>query len=323
MAEAPFDARLEERASLPGHLGPVGALGWAPRAGLLLAGDRAGGVRLWDLGAGSSTLVGTTGVVRSVAISADGDEAVSGDEAGNITVWDLARRVPRILVPTEQRVVASLAFSPTRPVLASGGWEQDVRLWELPSGRLAGTVLEDAWMVESIGFARDGRLAAGARDGSVFVWGQDGGEPEATLMLRPGVSAVAFSPDGKWLAAGNLTGSVVLWNTRTYRMQAILDGAGSEVRVVAFSPDGSLMAIGSGDAQHGRPGALDQWHVPSSRLLSRVGADGDVLAAVFESNERLVTGAVRGDPNGLVVWGVVKTPRAVAARTAAERPGTP
>ena len=62
-----------------------------------------------------------------------------------------------------------------------------------------------------------------------------------------GVHAVAFSPDGQMLAAGDWNGSTYLWDTATGTQAAALadpDLAGAGVQSVAFSPDGQVLAIG-------------------------------------------------------------------------------
>ena len=66
------------------------------------------------------------------------------------------------------------------------------------------------------------------------------------------VASVAFSPDGKILAAGSDDEKVWLWNladpAHPTRLGQPLTGPDS-VNSVAFSPDGKTLAAGSGDAR--------------------------------------------------------------------------
>jgi WD40 repeat protein len=63
------------------------------------------------------------------------------------------------------------------------------------------------------------------------------------------VHAVAFSPDGHWLATGSWDHTVRLWDTHARAAApVVLRGHESAVTAVAFSPDGRWLATGSNDS---------------------------------------------------------------------------
>jgi WD40 repeat protein len=65
-----------------------------------------------------------------------------------------------------------------------------------------------------------------------------------------GVTAIAFSPDGHWLATGSWDWTARLWDTQNpTAAPVILSGHDGEVLAVAFSPDGQWLATGSGDTR--------------------------------------------------------------------------
>jgi len=84
----------------------------------------------------------------------------------------------------------------------------------------------------------------------VWLWnlvtGRIVGPLHATSSFRYGVSAVAFSPDGMWLASADTDGTVGLWNPATGQLVGapIQVSAQNGVVSVAFSPDGKWLASG-------------------------------------------------------------------------------
>jgi WD40 repeat protein len=71
-----------------------------------------------------------------------------------------------------QRVsVRAVAFHPGSQLVATGGWEGDVRLWDVVSGRPVGPSLPQRGSVLALAFDPAGRtLAAAGEDGTCRIW---------------------------------------------------------------------------------------------------------------------------------------------------------
>jgi len=209
----------------------------------------------------TSFLHNNEGGVRSVAFSSNGKTLAAGYDSGyrpasgvsvsGVLLFDVARR-RRLGVPLTgpEGVINSVAFSPDGRTLAAGG-DGGVVLWDVARReRLVDQPLAVAeGGVESIAFSPDGKtLAAGCRrtvrtrgnlevlgDGGVVLWDVARREWLVDPLLavaEGGGLSVAFSPDGKILAAGGDCG-VVLWDV--VRRERLVDQPLAVVKGVVVS----------------------------------------------------------------------------------------
>jgi WD40 repeat protein len=129
-------------------------------------------------------------------------------------------------------------------LLASGGGDGEVKLWDVMAGSLLNAyTTSEGDSVGEIVFSPDGKtLAAAIHNSYVYLWDVATGRGNSALSGDAGV--VAFSPDGRSLATGDAYYSrrVMLWNVATSTLVRTLSGPDSGVRSIAFSPDGSLLA---------------------------------------------------------------------------------
>jgi WD40 repeat protein len=100
--------------------------------------------------------------------------------------------------------VRALAYAPDDPsLLASGGDDKTVRLWEPITGHERAVLSGHRDGVLALAFAPDGgRLTSSGREGAVMVWNVDLANPVALLHLPTGpILSVAFHPDGRSILA--------------------------------------------------------------------------------------------------------------------------
>jgi WD40 repeat protein len=102
---------------------------------------------------------------------------------------------------------------------------------------------------------------------------------DLTLKVGPlaPVAAVAFSPDGKLLAAGSY-GRVTVWDLTTAKPVKVLTNVLGAVNDLRFSPDGTLLAVAGG--QPSAKGDLRLYAVADWRLVVSLGGHQDVIFSV-------------------------------------------
>jgi WD40 repeat protein len=106
----------------------------------------------------------------ALTLSGDGRYLVAAVDY-SAKVYDIAKRLELFELKGHKGQVWAVAVSPDGESIATGSWDETVRLWDLHSGRERATFRWPIGRVYSLAFAPDGlRLAAGGDRGSVVVW---------------------------------------------------------------------------------------------------------------------------------------------------------
>jgi WD40 repeat protein len=211
---------------------------------------------------------------------------------GLVTFWDLAKNSSRTLA-SQGRPVFSVAFSPKRSTLATGGWEDGVKLWDLDTGE-SKNLAEPPFTSISLRFSPDERFLAsgggGWDDGRIKVWEGDGKgnwQLVTTLEHERLVTSVAFSTDGETLAAADWSGAIKLWEIPSGRQPVSAAGHRVPVLAVVLSPDGRTLASG------GLERNVRLWRAGTGNLLASLPTQTGVNSLTFSADGKtLVAGGM-------------------------------
>ncbi|MCI0359168.1 MAG: protein kinase, partial [Planctomycetaceae bacterium] len=204
-------------------------------------------------------------------------------------------------------IVYMAALSPDGRMIASGGADYHIRLWDAATGECL-TVLDPphADDVNWLAFSPDGRtLVSAGDDNAIRLWSV--ADRRQTVVLAnpsPVVECAVFSPDGATLATAGSDCIIRLWNVAERRIEFTLTShqpvnQGTRVagiEMLAWSGDGKLLASA------GHDGYVVIHNVASREVQRRLEVGSNVLAVAFApDNRRVAVGEREGEVS---LWNV-------------------
>jgi|GEM_PF-719961 len=232
-------------------------------------------------------------VVRSVAFTPDG--AVLAAAGGNIDdfavhIWEASSGQSLGTLDGHTGIIWGVAFSPDGQMLASVSSDKTAKIWDWRKRSLLKS-LDFPGEVSSVSFSPDGQaLAVGGVDepqnqiqnAAVWTFSVDSWKPVRKFSEYLNVTAMAYSPDGRWLLGGGTSRNVQVWQASDGASLFTFNHA-HQVSKAAISPDSSSVATATCETTINTictEGGVWLWDLRTGRLIQKLKGFPDVVESV-------------------------------------------
>jgi WD40 repeat protein/serine/threonine protein kinase/tetratricopeptide (TPR) repeat protein len=234
------------------HRGSVGIVAFGPNGRLLATGSVDQTARLWEVADGQpyGQPLHHPSPIWRVVFSPDGKllaTASSGAVAARI--WRACQPLRTELV-TERRGVHIGAISTDGKVGAIVS-ENTVYLWDTTEIKKLGEGLQHDGQVSKVVLSSNGKSLASVVSNNICLWDLST-RKSSVLIVNDWIEALAFSPEGRFFAAGTAGYKAHVFEVATGRCLPVIS-CGGDVSSLAFSPDENVLATGTGN------GIVKQW----------------------------------------------------------------
>lgn len=263
-------------------------------------------MQVWDPATGSEVqrLQGKQPDVSSLAVCPTSPLLASSSRDGSIQLWD--RRSEFGGVQAHKDTVRCVAASVDGRLVASGGWDHEIAVWDLATGRLKTQLEGHKSAVMALAFASSqeaesdaasaATLVSAGNDHTLRLWNADAGEEKHLIaqgeQFQNFTSVVML---GSTVVAGeeisqSTSHNITLWDTSTGDEAGCLSGTNGPIQSLALARNAGLLVSGcSGDNA-----CIIIWDMASKEAKERIMCDeevvgvtttpaGNLLAAVFSN----------------------------------------
>lgn len=291
--------------SFPGAV--VHALAFSPDGRLLAcAVDKT--IHIWNQRTGHERILMNNSLVTSIFFSLDGKYLASAHRSqtslaqGCILSEDEGRSAVQLFdTETWERIKTfqgdkfggtfAVGISPDSRMVASGGADQVVRLYNVETGTCIDALHWHSSWVYSLDFSPDGNYIAsvGEDESEVVLWNLKTGNVSVLTGHSETVHSVAFTPNGRYLVSGSDDETIRIWDFSSNFACTILEGNCSSVWAIACSPDSNTLISGGRD--HGPSGrdVIHVWDISQQKCVGVLYGHSSLISSLsFSPNGRTI-----------------------------------
>ncbi len=288
--------------SIPGHTHST-YIAYNKTGDRLISASYDGTMKLWDVKTGTSLKTfhqqknGTAPIngYTSVDIDATGKTIATAHGSYGFRTWNVETGKSTLHQTgsfRKTKTVYSVRFHPDGSLLALAN-HMTVQLWDMKTSKVLFTLEGLRSSVNSVAFNRDGSRLAAVSSSQLSIWdvksGPDSGQK--IINVKNGrLQAVAFSPDGKQIAIGGYSLSILDAITGKF-----IYNKGGQVSMIAFSPDGKQIATGYNNGRN-----VYIWNAKSGHAIQTLRTNNSVKSVKFSPDSRFI--AAGGSHGDIEIW---------------------
>jgi WD40 repeat protein len=257
-------------------------------------------LKLWnDQGILLTKIIPEQSGFRAVKFMPNQPIMVTGSNNRLVQLWDISQasqskiKLLKNLVG-HQASVHALAVSPDGKMIASGGDDQTIKIWN-QQGEILRNIPAHKERIWELAFSPDSQLLASAsEDGTVKIW-NIAGQLIHTLPHNIAVWGIVFHPHKPLLISSAKNNTLNFWQLDGTLIQSI-HGKSDALNEMAISADGKIIAVAGVD------NTVKLWDEEGNFLKTLSGHDGVVNTVAFTPDDKfIISGA---DDGTLIIWDI-------------------
>jgi WD40 repeat protein len=233
--------------------------------------------------------VGNTPKISAISFHPAGSYFVTSNGKNfNIEFWSFIQANKQLKIyKGHTDKINSLLFSSDANYLLSCSNDSTVKIWDLKSDKLLNNI-KTKKTINVVAISDNSNFIAYDNDNEIVIRSFNGDKQIAILKGHfKGINSLKFSPDGNFLASGSSDSTIILWNTRTWKIKKILKGQNDEISALDFHISSKYLASG------GKNGSLVIWNIKKNQIIQTINTHKSAINRVnfifdFDKQESLL-----------------------------------